>query len=132
LTHEDVVKTVEFCLQAFKETTPEERKKVLDKIASMNGAGNLAGDSKEDLEKLTEDELAILNNIRAKQMLRLEDSVHLKHFGSDAIEGFAPNLVTGKLGLVPKSNDTALSRLEAPVVDLLIEVKDNAAVTAAA
>ena len=132
LTHEEVVKTVDFCLNAFKETTPEERKKVLDKLASINGVTSVGDDSKESLEKLTEDEVSILTNIRAKQMLRMEDSVNLKHFGSDAINGLAPNLVTGKLGLVAKSEKETLSKLDAPVVDLLIQVKEAAPISAAA
>ena len=99
----------------------------------MNGVTSSVGtDSKEDLEKLTEDEVNILTNIRAKQMLRMEDSVNLKHFGSDAINGLAPNLVTGKLGLLEKSDKETLSKLDAPVVDLLIQVKEAAPISAAA
>lgn len=132
LTHEEVVKTVDFCLEAFKETTPEERKKVLDKVVAMNGVTSMGVDSKQDLEKLTEDEVNILKNIRAKQMLRMEDTVNLKHFGSDTIHGLAPNLVTGKLGLVAKSDKETLSKLDVPVVDLLVQVKEAAPISAAA
>ena len=132
LTHEEVVKTVDFCLNAFKETTPEQRKKVLDKVAAMNGVTSMGEDNKQDLEKLTEDEVKILTNIRAKQMLRMEDTVNLKHFGSDAIDGLAPNLVTGKLGLVVKSEKETLSKLDVPVVDLLVQVKEAAPISAAA
>ena len=132
LTHEEVVRTVGFCLNAFKETTPEERKKVLDKVAAMNGVTAMGSDSKQEMEKLTEDEVNILTNIRAKQMLRMEDSVNLKHFGSDAIDGLAPNLVSGKLGLVIKSDKETLSKLNVPVVDLLVQVKEAAPISAAA
>ncbi|MCJ1434801.1 hypothetical protein MMC27_004171 [Xylographa pallens] len=128
LTHEEVVKTVDFCLNAFKETSPEERQRVFDKVAAINGT--TGSDSKADLEKLDEDELKILNHIRAKQMLRMEDTFNLNHFGSDAIDGLAPHLKTGSLGLVPKSQDTA-SKLEAPVVDLLKMVEDNESTSAA-
>ena len=126
LTHAEVVKTVDFCLNAFKETTPEERKKVLDKVAAINGTtASVNPDSKENLEKLTEDELKILTNIRAKQMLRMEDTFNLDHFGSDAIDGYAPNLKRGNLGLVAKATKDTLTILQVPVVDLLVQVKDE-------
>ena len=92
----------------------------------------MGADNKQDLEKLTEDEVNILTNIRAKQMLRMEDTVNLKHFGSDAIDGLAPNLVTGKLGLLVKSEKETLSKLDVPVVDLLVQVKEAAPISAAA
>lgn len=132
LTHDEVVKTVDFCLNAFKETSPEERQKVLDKVAAINGTITAGVGEKQDLEKLTEDELKILNHIRAKQMLRLEDTLNLDHFGSDAIGGLAPNLKTGNLGLVAKNTKDTLSRLEVPVVDLLVQVEETEPVSAAA
>lgn len=125
LTQNEVVKTVDFCLNAFKDTSPEERQKVLDKLQTINGTASIHPDSKEDLEKLTEDELKILNHIRARQMLRMEDTFNLNHFGEDAIEGFAPQLKRGKLGLVPKGPIDASSKLEAPIVDLLAQVEEE-------
>ena len=94
---------------------------MLDKIKSINGTTSI--DRKEDLEKLTEDELRILQNIRAKQMMRMEDTLSLKNYNKDAIDGFAPNLKHGQLGLVPKETEDTLSKLEVPVVDLLVEIK---------
>lgn len=134
LTHDEVVKTLDFCLNAFKETSPEERQKVLDKVAAINGNGTamVGAGEKQDLEKLTEDELKILNHIRAKQMLRMEDTFNLNHFGSDAIDGLAPNLKTGSLGLVAKSTKDTLSKLEVPVVDLLVQVEETEPISAAA
>lgn len=124
LTHEEVVKTVDFCLHAFEATSPEERQKVLEKVAAINGASSTVPDDKANLEKLTEDELKILNHIRAKQMLRFEDTLNLNHFGSDAIAGLTPNLKRGSLGLVPQGKDT-LSKLEVPILDLLDQVKEQ-------
>ena len=124
LTHDEVVKTVNFCLHAFKDTSPEERQKVLEKVAAINGASSTISDDKANLEKLTKDELKILNHIRAKQMLRFEDTFNLNHFGSDAIDGLAPNLKRGSLGLVPQGKDT-VSKLSTPVLDVLEQVKDG-------
>ncbi len=120
LTQDEVVKTVDFCLLAFKDTSPEERQKVLDKVAAINGT---VSDDKANLEKLTEDELKILNHIRAKQMLRFEDTFNLNHFGSDAIDGLVPNLKRGSLGLVAQGKDT-VSKLSTPILDIMEQVKD--------
>lgn len=124
LTHEEVVKTVDFCLHAYKETSPEERQAVLDKVAKLNGSKASVLDEKANLERLTEDEMKILNHIRAKQMLRFEDTLNLNHYGADAIHGLAPNLKTGSLGLVPEGKDV-LSKLEVPILDLLDQVKEK-------
>ena len=124
LTQKEVGKTVDFCLNAFRDTSPEERQKVLDKVQQVNDKTSGKPEAKEELEKLTEDELQILHHIRARQMLRMEDTFNLNHFGSDAIAGFAPNLKRGKLGLVPKSAPDEASKLEAPVVDLLAMVDE--------
>lgn len=124
LTHEEVVKTVDFCLEAYKETSPEERQAVLDKVATITADNKGVIDEKANLEKLSEDELKILNHIRAKQMLRFEDTLNLNHYGADAIDGFVPNLKTGKLSLVPQGANK-LSKLEVPTLDLLDQVKDK-------
>lgn len=132
LTHGEVVKTLDFCLNAFKETSPEERKKVLDKVAAINGTTSSGPDAKQDLEKLTEDELKILNHIRAKQMLRMEDSFNLDSFGSDAIGGLAPNLKKGSLGLVAKSTNDTMSKLDAPLFNLQVHAEESEPISAAA
>lgn len=124
LTHEEVVKTVDFCLAAYEETSPEERKAVLDKIATITEGNKGIIDEKANLENLTEDELKILNHIRAKQMLRFEDTLNLNHYGADAIDGLVPNLKTGKLSLVPEGYNR-LSKLEVPTLDLLDQVKEK-------
>ena len=131
LTHDEVVKTVDFCLHAFEATTPEERQKVLEKVAAINGASSTVPDDKASIEKLSEDELKILNHIRAKQMLRFEDTLNLNHFGSDAIDGLAPNLKRGSLSLVPQGKNI-LSKLEVPVLDLLDQVKEHKPLSAEA
>ena len=126
LTQDEVVKTVDFCLNAFQETSPEERQNVIDKLKSIQESSSTDKDTKEDLEKLTEDELRVLNNIRAKQMLRMEDSFNIDSFGQTAIDGYAPNLQRGKLGLVHRGKTSGAAQLDAPIVDLLAMVEDDA------
>jgi hypothetical protein len=52
------------------------------------------------LKTLTPDELLLLKNIRARQMLRMEDRLHIDNFAKDSIDGFVPYLERGNLGLV--------------------------------
>lgn len=133
LTQDEVAKTVDFCLNnAFRKTSPEERKRVLDKLAAINGSTSSNSDSKVDLESLTEEELNILNHIRAKQMMHVEDSFNIDNFASDALLGFAPNLKRGKLGLVEKTTKNDLSKLDGLVIDLLVPVEESEPITAAA
>lgn len=110
LTQDLVSKTVDFCFNAFVEVSPEASKAVMEKLDSVKADPNV--ESKEDLEKLTDDELAILRTIRARQMMRSEDAMNIDTFKADAIEGFLPRLETGKLGL---SKLTGQARGSAPV-----------------
>ena len=52
-----------------------------------------------DPEGLSPDELRILNTIRARQMLRREDTLSINSFSNDAINGLVPVVKTGSLGL---------------------------------
>ena len=53
-----------------------------------------------DPEGLSEDELRILKTIRARQMLRSEDTMSIDNFSQDNINGWAPLLKRGSLTLV--------------------------------
>ena len=130
LTYEKVAKAVDFGLHAYQATSSEAHHNFLEKVATINGNSSAIPEDKENLEKLTEklteDELKILNHIRAKQMLRFEDTINLDHFGSVAIDGLTPNLKRGNLTLVAqgKGRNTA-SKLELPVFDLLEQGEEH-------
>ncbi len=49
---------------------------------------------------LTPDELHILNAIRARQVVRSEDTMNIDNFSFDTIDGLAPDMKRGSLGLV--------------------------------
>lgn len=125
LTQGEVNKTVDFCMNAFQETTAEEREKVLARLQEINGTSEVPLEATEDIEKFTEDELRILKHIRARQMLRMEDTFSLNNFSQDAIDGYAPNIRQGSLGLVARDGDKAKNKLDAPIVDLLAPVTDD-------
>lgn len=112
LTPAEISKTVDFCLRAFQPTDPEARDAVLQKLEgiNLNETSTVDARTKGNAQKLetnlSEDELGILNSIRARQMLRSEDTLNIDNFGADAIDGMRPNLTRGELGLVkPKADD---------------------------
>ena len=64
-----------------------------------------------DPEGLSPEELKILKSIRARQMLRTEDSMNIDSFGTDAINGWTPRMVKGSLGLVKVAASSGKPRL---------------------
>ncbi len=95
LTQAEISKTLDFCLNAFKETAPEDREAVLKKVEAIDAKNKGPG-----MANLTDEEQKVLNTIRARQMLRTEDILHINNFSADAIDGFAPNVKRGSLGFV--------------------------------
>ncbi len=98
LTQGFVTKSVEFCLHAFDDITPEDRNAVLAKLDSVKADTNKP-ETSEDLRKLNEDELIMLRTIRARQMMRTEDFMNIDNFSQDVVDGLAPRLIRGRLGL---------------------------------
>ncbi len=106
LTQELVNKTIDFCFHAFDPISTENRKAVLEKVGNLEADPN-AIESKETLDKLTEDERVMLRTIRARQMLHTDNMMNIDSFSQDAIDGFAPRLVRGQLGLAKVLGRTA-------------------------
>lgn len=74
---------------------------------------------KRDVEKLeanlSPNEMRILTTIRARQMVRSEDTLNLENFSVDSFDGLAPNMIRGDLGLVKA---TAIPATKPPKVDV--------------
>jgi hypothetical protein len=79
----------------------------------------------ETKEQLSEDELKVLKSIRARQMLRTEDTINIDNFSADAIDGMVPVLKRGELGLVKREEDVVLKK---PMIDLFALHKDEESV----
>ena len=112
LTQEEVSKTVDFCLNAFSgHVDATQRDAVLKKVEDLRLAGQ-AETQKELAAYLTPDELHILNTVRAREMVRSEDTVNIDTFTSDSIDGRVLNMVHGSLGLVaaPEAAKTVARR----------------------
>lgn len=69
--------------------------KIVDKNSDANGDGTAY---KADLSA---DQINAVNHIRARKLMRTEDTINHDSFEVDVIGGFAPNLVVGSLGLKP-------------------------------
>lgn len=51
---------------------------------------------------LTPDQARAVDHIRARQMMRIEDIMHISNFKTDAIGGFVPIMKRGEIGLEPE------------------------------
>jgi hypothetical protein len=117
LTQSEISNTVEFCFKAFTHVSPEQKEAVVNKLRKLS-VNTEAGDDETidnalgEIEKsLTPDELQVLNILRGRRMIR-EDNYSMDSFTLDTIDGLAPRMERGKLGLArskaPKLSKTHL------------------------
>ncbi|KAL8336460.1 hypothetical protein RB601_000326 [Gaeumannomyces tritici] len=106
LTQAEVSKTIEFCFRAFAHVSFEEKEALVAKLKSLG----LDGDAHDEAnsralaeleEKLTPEERAILQTLKGRRMVRPEDILDIDNFALDSVDGLAPRLERGKLGLAP-------------------------------
>ncbi|KAH8817113.1 hypothetical protein F5884DRAFT_778462 [Xylogone sp. PMI_703] len=96
LTRDELNRTLEFCAYAFDSVQPEDRESVIDKIDDYAMVNR---DGISYYPDLSPEQLRAVKYIRARQMMRTEDTLHLDNFATDASDGLAPNLERGRLGL---------------------------------
>lgn len=107
LTQGEISKTGNFCFKAFQPLSRDEREAVLQKVEALSINESTTSEVEIQANQvaleaaLTPDELRILNAIRARQMVRSEDTMNIDNFSFDTIDGLAPNMKRGSLGLVP-------------------------------
>ncbi|KID93747.1 Tryptophan halogenase, partial [Metarhizium majus ARSEF 297] len=100
----EISKILQFCFKAFTYVPPEKKDALFDKLRKLDSKA-LQDDAKQTptldaIEKhLTADELQILEILRSRRMIR-EDPFEMDSFTLDTIDGMAPKLVRGSLGLV--------------------------------
>ncbi|KAI2472857.1 FAD/NAD(P)-binding domain-containing protein [Annulohypoxylon bovei var. microspora] len=105
LTQAEISKTVEFCFRSFADVPQEKKDALMDKLKSHGLEGKVEDEKstraiEEIKEALTAEESQILDILRGRRMVRGEDSINLMNFTQDVIDGLAPNMERGKLGLV--------------------------------
>lgn len=93
LSQVELTKTLEFCSNAFEPVKPEDRSSMLEKLGKNPGTAYQVD--------LSPQQRTVVDHIRARQMMRTEDTMNINSFGTDAISGFVPNLKQGDLGLIP-------------------------------
>ncbi|KFY82826.1 hypothetical protein V498_08440, partial [Pseudogymnoascus sp. VKM F-4517 (FW-2822)] len=104
LTKADISQTMDFCVKAFTHVSEEQQGALMKKLKAHGLDERLDDEATkkviDELEKgLTEEEQQVLNVLRSRRMIH-EDSFNLDSFTLDSIDGMAPNLVRGKLGLI--------------------------------
>lgn len=104
LSQAEISKTVEFCFRAFAHVSFEEKEALVQKLKSLGHDGDAHDETNqkalEELEKqLTPEEQSILKTLKGRRMVRPEDSLNIENFTLDSIDGLAPRLETGNLGL---------------------------------
>ncbi|KAL5483577.1 hypothetical protein ACEPAI_8809 [Sanghuangporus weigelae] len=132
LSQDELNKTLDFCAHAFEPTLPADRQSVLDKVNNNSNLSlsSTAGPDSSASEKpacatghtsaststlknahapkdgfdtaLTDEEHRVLAHIRARRMMRTEDTMNIASFSTDVIDGLGARLERGRLGLVRK------------------------------
>lgn len=100
----EISEVLDFCFKAFTYVPPEEKEALFAKLDRLNIRLADDGDvTKESLdavsEHLTPDERQMVEVLRSRRMIR-EDPFDVDSFTLDTIDGLAPRLERGRLGLV--------------------------------
>ena len=119
LSQEELSKTLQFCSHAFDPTLHEERKVLLDKLNQQkkevevrtNLNTDLLADASDKIRniqaekkrafnaQLSEEEMRVLKHVKAREMMRTEDTMNISGFRTDIIDGLRARLERGNLGL---------------------------------
>ncbi|KAI4259133.1 MAG: hypothetical protein L6R42_004743 [Xanthoria sp. 1 TBL-2021] len=111
VSQSELSETIAFCANAWDSVRPEQRATILQKIQRTvehyTGGTNIPSDKTPDAEaifekvkqNLSEEEVRVMNYIRARQLMRTEDTMHIEHFSTDVIDGLAPLVERGRLTL---------------------------------
>lgn len=86
-------------MKAFAPVDAAKRDAVMKRVEDLKISGT-AKDPKELEAYLSPEEMHILNTVRAREMVRSEDTVNIDTFTSDIIDGRAVSMVHGSLGLI--------------------------------
>ncbi|KHN99829.1 Tryptophan halogenase [Metarhizium album ARSEF 1941] len=123
----EISKILAFCFKAFTYVPPEKKDALFDKLRRLDSASarkdahaTAAAETldHDDMQKhLTADELQVLETLRSRRMVR-EDPFEMDSFTLDTIDGMAPRLVRGSLGLV-RSEQAKIDRAHFYAEDFL-------------
>ncbi|KAI0170524.1 hypothetical protein BJ166DRAFT_568475 [Pestalotiopsis sp. NC0098] len=100
----EISEVLDFCYKAFTYVPPEEKEALFAKLDRLNVSltddGDVTTESLDAVsEHLTPDERQMVEVLRSRRMIR-EDPFDVDSFTLDTIDGLAPRLERGRLGLV--------------------------------
>ncbi|KAI4870961.1 FAD/NAD(P)-binding domain-containing protein [Hypoxylon rubiginosum] len=129
LTQEDISKVVEFSFNSYADIPPEQRDSLVQKLKNLGIEDHYDKEKigltiEEMKENITVEESRILDVLRSQRMLRHEDTINIRNFKLDSIDGLAPNLERGKFGLV-KATPTKVDPAQLFSVDYLRAERPN-------
>ena len=117
ITQTELSQTIDFCSNAFDGVKPQAQTAVLQKMQSVvNAAPPSSGPQDPTLqarlealkESLSGEEQRAVDFVRARQVLRTEDTMQIGHFSTDVINGLVPDLRRGHLTLMKAVSPSAL------------------------
>lgn len=106
----EISEVLDFCFKAFTYVPPDKKEALFAKLDRLNIEEDDVTQGSLDAvkEHLSPDEFQIVEILRSRRMIR-EDPFDVDSFTLDTIDGLAPNLERGRLGLV----ETKSSNLDA-------------------
>ncbi|RMJ05122.1 hypothetical protein CDV36_014206 [Fusarium kuroshium] len=103
LSQAEISKVLEFCFRAFVYVPPDKKDALFEKLKKLGvetqGDEATAKELEDIKTHLTPEESQIVEILQSRRMIR-EDPFDIDSFTLDAIDGLAPNLEHGNLGLV--------------------------------
>ncbi|KAJ5688992.1 hypothetical protein N7462_003384 [Penicillium macrosclerotiorum] len=108
LTESEISETINFCFKAFIPVSKEQKEEVLRKMENFENINrndeSFHPRTRADFEaSMSPDEARIMNTIRAREMLRSEDTINIDTFSVETINGLTVYLQRGQLSLVKPS-----------------------------
>jgi flavine halogenase len=104
LTQEELSRTVEFAVQSYNKLSPEEEMRAIELMSQMNH--RKLGKA---MPPLSDDDQRIISTFSARKMLQCEATINLNHFASSSLNGFAPRLERGAVGLSPAARSEGVN-----------------------
>lgn len=100
-TDGEISQVLDFCYRAFNYVPQEKREALFEKLRKLDpksGTVDAITNMEELKSQLNEEEMQIVETLRSRRLVR-EDVFTLNSFTLDTIDGLAPRLVRGELGL---------------------------------
>ncbi|PHH75910.1 hypothetical protein CDD80_1945 [Ophiocordyceps camponoti-rufipedis] len=111
-TDGEISQVLDFCHRAFNYVPQEKKDALFEKLRKLDprsGTGDAITNMEELKSQLNEEEMQIVETLRSRRLVR-EDVFTLNSFTLDTIDGMAPRLIRGELGLVKSGSSKIDSR----------------------